>query len=186
MKTIISFCIALFVVSLVYSQENNVQDQLSKGTLTMDFNTGLFGFGEGGLSYMQGSTAVYLTSIDDFTFYNVGFDAGYFVAEGVALKLGLGYGGIKESDGDGYSSFSYRLGLKYYITNIIPLQVDLTGAQIEESDENPMWLGLQAGYAFFVGSNVSIEPSLRYSLSLNEDFTDDNIFQFNIGLTLFL
>jgi len=56
---------------------------------------------------------------------------------------------------------------------------------IKDMDENPMWLGLQGGYAFFLGSNVSIEPGLRYSISLNEDFSDEGIFQLNVGLSVF-
>ena len=180
MKKVISFFITLFIVSLSYSQ-----DQLAKGNFALDFNTGLNGLSEGGINFMQGSTALQLTTIDDITFYNIGLDGSYFIQDGFALKAGLGYGGIKESGGEGYDSFSYRLGLKYYISKMIPVQVDLTGAQIEDMDDNPMWLGIQGGYAFFLGSNVSLEPSLRYSLSLNEDFTDDNIFQFNVGLSVF-
>lgn len=186
MKKIILFCLSLFIFSVGYSQDKTTQDQLAKGNFALDFNTGLNALSEGGVSFMQGSTAFQLTTIDDYTFYNIGLDGSYFIQDGFALKAGLGYGGVKESGEDGFNSFSYRLGLKYYINKIIPVQVDLTGAQIEDFDDNPMWLGLQGGYAFFLGSKVSLEPNVRYSLSLNEDFTDDNVFQFNVGLSLFL
>ena len=59
-----------------------------------------------------------------------------------------------------------------------------TGASIKDYEENPSWLGLGAGYAIFLGENVSIEPGLRYNLTMNEDFSDENIFQFNIGFAL--
>ena len=67
---------------------------------------------------------------------------------------------------------------------MIPVTLDLTGASIEDAEENPMWLGIGAGYAWFLGNNVSIEPGLRYNHSLNEDFTDEGVFQFNVGFAL--
>ena len=57
----------------------------------MEFNTGLSGMGE--LSVMQGSTAIQISSAEDVTMYNIGFDGGYFIQDGLALKFGLGYGG---------------------------------------------------------------------------------------------
>jgi hypothetical protein len=36
-----------------------------------------------------------------------------------------------------------------------------------------------------VADNVAIEPGLRYNHSLNEDFTDEGVFQVNIGFTIF-
>ena len=66
-------------------------------------------------------------------------------------------------------------------------QVDYTGQSGDDffGGENPSYLGLQGGYAFFLGEMVSIEPSLRYNLSLNSDFFDD-IFQIQIGFSIFL
>ena len=66
------------------------------------------------------------------------------------------------------------------------MQVDLTGASSDDflGNENPLWLGLQGGYAWFVADNISIEPGLRYNLSLNEDFTDEGLFEFRIGFAL--
>jgi hypothetical protein len=47
-----------------------------------------------------------------------------------------------------------------------------------------MWLGIGAGYAFFLGDNVSIEPGLRYNMSLNSDYSEDAVIQFNVGFAL--
>jgi len=80
--------------------------------------------------------------------------------------------------------FSYRLGAKYYAMGMIPVTLDLTGASIKDAEENPMWLGIGAGYAWFLGENVSIEPGLRYNHSLNENYTDKGVFQFNVGFAL--
>ncbi|MFH4965630.1 hypothetical protein V8G69_11560 [Gaetbulibacter sp. M235] len=97
----------------------------------------------------------------------------------LAIKAGLGY-----SDLDYTTVFSYKVGAKYYVISKIPVQVDLNGASIKDSSENPLWLGLQGGYAIFLGNNVSIEPGLRYSLSLNQDFYDKGIFEARIGFAL--
>lgn len=186
MKTFISMFIAIFIIAFTYAQDDSELSQISKGSTVMEFNTGLSGFGEA--SMMQGSTAIQFTSVEDVSIYNIGFDGGYFIQDRLALKFGLGYGGYSWDDGDfdvDSNAFSYRLGVKYYVADTFPFQVDVTGASIKDVDENPMWLGLQGGYAFFLGSNVSIEPALRYSISLNEDFTDEGIFQLNVGLSVF-
>ena len=186
MKKLITMFIAIFIIAFTYAQDDSAQSQISKGSIVMEFNTGISGLGD--MSMMQGSTAIQFTSVDDVSIYNIGFDGGYFIQDGLALKFGLGYGGYKWDDGDfdeSSNTFSYRLGVKYYVADTFPFQVDVTGATIKDMDEDPMWLGLQGGYAFFLGSNVAIEPGLRYSISLNEDFTDEGIFQLNVGLSVF-
>jgi opacity protein-like surface antigen len=72
----------------------------------------------------------------------------------------------------------------YYVNNMIPVTLDFTGASIKDAKENPLWLGVGAGYAWFVTNNISIEPGFRYNHSLNENFTDKGIFQFNVGFAL--
>jgi hypothetical protein len=185
MKRIIFPFFVIFAMALSNAQEKAVQNQISKGTTVIEFNTGLNGLGE--FSIMQGSTAFQFSSFEDVSIYNFGFDGGHFIQDGLALKFGLGYGGYSfKDDYEDYdtNSFSYRLGVKYYVGDTFPFQIDLTGASLKDMDENPLWLGLQGGYAFFLGSQVSIEPGLRYSLSLNEDFTDEGVFQLNIGLSV--
>lgn len=132
---------------------------------------------------MIGQTGIFFSSSNGESSYNIGLDGGYFIMDDLAIKAGLGYGG-GSSDFDA-SVLSYRLGAKYYINSMIPVTVDLTGASIEDANENPLWLGLGAGYAWFITDNVSIEPGLRYNLSLNENFTDEGIFQFNVGFALY-
>ena len=67
---------------------------------------------------------------------------------------------------------------------MIPVQVDYSGATIKDVDEDPSYLGIQAGYAIFLGSNVSIEPGIRYNLSLNDNYTEKDTFQLNVGFAL--
>ncbi|WP_313790284.1 hypothetical protein [Flagellimonas meridianipacifica] len=63
--------------------------------------------------------------------------------------------------------------------------MDITGASFQDATENPLWVGLQGGYAIFLSDHISVEPGLRYNFSLNEDFTDEGIFEFRIGFALF-
>jgi hypothetical protein len=138
---------------------------------------------------MLGSTSFMFASSDGATQYNIGLDGGYFVLDDLAVKAGLGFGGVDIDEFGSASSFSYRLGAKYYIKSMIPVTLDITGATGEAAEnfigETPFWLGLGAGYAWFVTDNISIEPGLRYNISLNQDFTEENIFQINIGFVLF-
>lgn len=157
----------------------NAQDQVSKGKWLIEANTG---------NEMIGTTSFHFSSQDGNTSYNLGLDGGYFIMDKLALKAGLGFGGESFDGGGSASAFSYRLGAKYYAINKIPLTLDVTGASGDAVEnfagETPMWLGIGAGYAWFLGQNVSIEPGIRYNHSLNEDYTDKGVFQFNIGFAL--
>ncbi|GGA76455.1 hypothetical protein GCM10008015_16330 [Flavobacterium palustre] len=174
MKKIILTAAAMlaFVFSNAQDMKSSSGGQTAKGKWLIEANTG---------NAMLGSTSFSLATSDGESEYNIGLDGGYFIADNFALKAGLGYGGESVFDS---SIFSYRLGAKYYVESMIPVTLDLTGASIKDASENPMWLGIGAGYAIFLGDNVSIEPGLRYNLSLNEDFTDKGIFQLNIGFAL--
>jgi hypothetical protein len=79
---------------------------------------------------------------------------------------------------------SYKIGVKYYLLDVIPLQVDISGTNVSNYNYE---IGLQAGYAFFLGEekNVSIEPGIRYSIPLETTVGNiDDQFQMNIGLAL--
>lgn len=179
MKKIIVTAVALFAFSFANAQEKSKGDnggQTSKGKWLIEANTG---------NAMLGSTSFSFVSSDGESSYNLGLDGGYFIMDDLALKAGLGYGGDSDSS---TSAFSYRLGAKYYVKSMIPVTLDLTGASGDAVEnfagETPMWLGIGAGYAIFLGENVSIEPGLRYNLSLNQDYTDKDVFQLNIGFAL--
>lgn len=172
MKKLILFA-ALAVFGLTNAQESSSSDgQTAQGKWLIEANTG---FAE------LGTTGIYFSSQDGNSFYSLGVDGGYFIMDDLAIKAGLGYRGGE----DALSVFSYRIGGKYYINSMIPVGLDLTGASIEDFDENPMWLGIQAGYALFLGEHVAVEPGVRYNHSLNEDYTDKGVFQINVGFTLF-
>lgn len=171
----------LFLVAAIaaFGFTANAQDsdggQTSKGKWLIEANTG---------NAELGNTGIYFASSDGSSSYNIGLDGGYFIMDDLAVKVGLGYGGFSPDGGDSTSTFSYRVGGKYYVKSMIPVTLDLTGASVKDAVENPMWLGVGAGYAWFLGSNVSIEPGVRYNHSLNDKYTDKGVFQVNVGFAL--
>tara|TARA_B100001059_G_C17691431_1_gene505169 strand:- start:90 stop:608 length:519 start_codon:yes stop_codon:yes gene_type:complete len=168
-KLILCAAIAAFGLSNVNAQDSDKGgNALSEGSWVIEANTG---------SWAVGNTAFSLTSVDGFTAYSVGAEAGYFVMDNLAIKAGLGYNGADDIDG----SFVYKVGAKYYIAGEFPVGVDFTGASV--SGENANWVGLQGGYAWFVADNISIEPTLRYNMTL-DDMKAESAFQGLIGFAL--
>ena len=180
MKKIILSAMAICACSFANAQDQKKEvtsGQTSEGKWLIEANTG---FG-GGTSAHAANTGFGFTSDDGVTNWSVGGEAGYFVVKDLAIKAGLGYSSF--SDGDD-AAFSYKIGAKYYINSMIPIQLDLTGASLKDKPENPLWFGVQGGYAIFLGDNVSIEPGLRYNFSLNDNFNDKGIFELRVGFAL--
>lgn len=175
MKKLLLSAIALAAFTFTATAQDEAANggQTSEGKWLIEANTGF------GTPAHGSNTGFQFLSVDGESVWNIGFEGGYFIMDDLAIKAGLGYG----DDGD-FSVFSYKVGAKYYINGMIPVQVDYTGASYKDAEENPSYIGLQGGYAIFLGNNVSIEPGLRYSLSMNEDFSDEGILQFNIGFAL--
>ena len=68
--------------------------------------------------------------------------------------------------------------------DVIPVQADLTGdTKAATGGENALWVGLQAGYAWYVADNVSIEPAVRYNIT-TDDKKAESAFQGVIGFNL--
>ncbi|MBB4804346.1 outer membrane protein W [Flavobacterium nitrogenifigens] len=151
----------------------NAQEQTAKGKWLIEANTGFGG------DTNTGNTSFQLYSSDGESSWSIGAEGGYFVADNLAVKLGMGYNDFGHSS----NAFSYKVGAKYYLLNKFPLEASYTGASIKDANENPSYLGLQAGYAWFVSKNISIEPGLRYNVTLNEDYGKD-VFQLNVGFAL--
>ncbi len=186
MKKVTLLLVAVFTFGYANAQDKKMDNnggQTSQGKWLIEANTG---FGGGTLAHSANTGFGFSTS-DGITDWSVGAEAGYFVIDDFAIKAGLGYSSL-ESLGSLFDEklevFSYKFGAKYYIESMIPVQLDLTGASWQDADENPLWLGIQAGYAIFLGDNVSIEPGLRYNHSLNEDVTDEGVFEIRVGFAL--
>ena len=173
-KILFTFLATIGFVAVTIAQDGG--GQTDEGSWLIEANTG---FGGDGLAAHSANTGFTLISGGDTTIWGIGAEGGYFVIDDLALKAGLGY-----ADFDGLTVFSYKLGAKYYVISSIPFQVDITGSSIQDAPENALWLGLQGGYAIFLSDHISVEPGLRYNLSLNEDFSDEGIFEFRIGFAL--
>lgn len=176
----IAFILFVLSISLVgYSQDS--ESALQKGNIMIDVGVAPF---LDGSAFLGNTTGLSFLSVDGSTFLSVGADGGYFISDRQIIKAGLGY-----SDFDGSQFLSYRIGYKHYLNGTIPFQLDITGATNEDFDgfdnPDPLWLGIQGGYALFVNSTVAFEPTLRYDISLNSDFGDENLFQLNFNFVLF-
>lgn len=173
MKRLILSLAIIFMLNWTAKAQSS-GNQTTEGKWLVEANTG---FGE--VMAHGAHTGFGLTSWEGSTIWSLGFEGGYFVVDDLAIKAGLGY-----TDLDGFSMFSYKLGGKYYLGGQIPIQVDLTGASIEDADENPLWLGIQGGYAIFLNDFVSMEPGVRYNISLNDQYATEGAFELRIGFAL--
>jgi hypothetical protein len=169
MKKIVLSAFALLFFAFASGQAKD--GQVSKGKWLIEANTG---FGAN-----VGSTALYFSSSDGITAFNIGAEGGYFIKDNLALKLGLGYG---EIDGAG-EPIAYKIGAKYYFKSMIPIELSYNGVGFGDANANPAFVGAQVGYALFLGKNVSIEPGIRYNMATHKQYYDNSL-QFNIGFAL--
>jgi hypothetical protein len=172
--------VILSMVALATFGFASAQEQTAKGKWLIEANTA---FGEG-----VGSTQIRFNSDEEGTSYNFGAEGGYFVMDNLAVKLGLGYLGISPKGGTAVSGLGYKIGAKYYVMNMIPVELSYNGiskSPKQDGVKDPSFFGIQAGYAVFLGSNVSIEPGLRYNYALlkKEEGGVSNL-QFNVGFAL--
>jgi len=177
MKKLLLSALAICAFSFANAQEDEKStegNQTSKGSWLIEANTG---FG----SAHTADTGIRFTSRDGESIYNIGLEGGYFIMDNLAVKAGLGFGGNSATDSN---RFSYKVGAKYYVMGMIPVSLDLNGASIKDASEDPMYLGVGAGYAWFLGKNVSVEPGVRYNATLNDDADPEGNFQVNIGFAL--
>lgn len=167
MKKLFFAAVAVFAFGMTNAQ-------MKKGDLMLEANTD---FGEA-----VGNTSFSFNSKDGASSYNLGVEGGYFVMDDLAVKVGLGFGGVTPKEGDGTTALGYKIGAKYYVLSMIPVEVSYNGTSSKASD-NPSYVGLQGGYAIMLNDNVSLEPGIRYNNSLDtEKFK--SFLQFNVGFAL--
>ncbi len=208
MKKVMLLVAVVFGLSFATAQdEMSSSNPTSQGTWLVEMNTGFgtAGFGSGsstGLGYAMWKQEFEVQIGTDKKTYEAtntqttfGLEGGYFVADNFVAKAGLGYVALSyDSNVEGSkkytsSGFSWMLGSKYYIVSQWPVQLDLRGTSLKSDDdsdpENPLWLGLQGGYAWFITDNMSLEPGIKYNFSLNEDYASGGAFEFRIGFAAF-
>lgn len=181
MKKIILTVAAVFAFGVANAQDKkeSAGGQTSKGKWLIEANTG---FG----AIVGANTSLGYSSQGDIKKMSIGAEGGYFIMDDLAIKVGIGYNSEDNGVTDA-SGFAYKIGAKYYVMGNIPVQLDYTGASgdlYEAGNETPSYIGLQAGYAIFLGENVSIEPGLRYNASMNDKYTEDGQFQLQVGFAL--
>lgn len=168
MKKIIFAAVAVFAFGMT-----NAQEQTKKGAILVEANTG---FGSG-----VGTTGLGFQSNEFGSSYNLGLEGGYFVMDDLALKVGLGFGGDNPKGGTSTTGTAYKVGAKYYIMSMIPVEVSYNGVSSDAA--KPSFVGIQAGYAIFLGDNVSLEPGIRYNNTLDKEKAVSGL-QFNVGFAL--
>jgi len=178
-KLLLSAVFAAFMVVNTFAQDAGMNGSpTQEGNFLVEVNTG-FGGAEGAWAH-GANTGIGYTSQGDTSMLMIGGEGGYFIQDDLAVKVGLGI----SNDGDD-TTVSYKIGGKYYVDSKYPVQADITGSTYEIGNESPLWFGLQAGYAYFVHHNVAIEPGVRFNTSLNDDFSDESVFELRVGFSMF-
>ena len=165
-KLLLLAVMMLFGLASNAQQENNT-NQTAKGNYVIEVNTG---------SGTAGFTGFRFDSTN--ATWAAGLDGGYFTMKNLAIKVGLGY----YYNNNLADSYNYKLGTEYYINGNIPVGVDLSGTFSRGRANN--WLGVQAGYAYFLTKNVSIKPAIRYNMGFKNE--QKSSLQGLIGFSIFL
>lgn len=152
--------VTIMMGSLMFAQEatNQVESPFVKNNIFVGAGTSGIGF-----DTTDGSKS---------TNWSVGIQGGYFIQDRLALVAGTSF----EHKAKHVELFSYNAGVKYYIEDLVPVQVDYSG-----DDAGRDYLGAQVGYAFRPSNNFTIEPNLKYNVNLNKggkNFTSGGV-EFN-------
>lgn len=159
MKKVLGMTIVMFG-SLVFAQE--VTKQVESPFVKNNFYVG------------AGTSGLGFTTVEDSksTSWNVGVQGGYFVIDRLAVVATASLEHFSKND----EVFTYGGGLKYYIEDLVPVQVDYLN-----KDHFGDYLGFQGGYAFKVANNFTIEPNVKYNVNLatgGKNFTSGGV-EFN-------
>ena len=108
---------------------------------------------------------------------------GYFIADDLALGLGVGF---VSTSFNGNSNSSFNLGpfARYYVTEPIFVQV---GADLGLDEGAGTTIGASVGYSWFLNNGVAVEPALFFNIFNNDgDAGDFTIFGLSIGVQAFV
>lgn len=103
---------------------------------------------------------------------SVGLDGGYFVADNLAVKAGLGYSSSWYRNVTGVDTWVFRVGGEYYINGKIPVEVSYLGTSKTNTINDPSYLTTQVGYALFLSENIGVKPLVRYDFALTDNYRD--------------
>lgn len=200
----------LFTLMLIFCTlygNCQIEKPIKKGNITLG---GSVGFGYSAASRKSIITDSYGQSFEGTTdqktmsvYLNPGF--GYFVVDGLVIGISPSFSYTH----DKYSGFirnSYSIGItpfaKYYFNNgffagfkaSYHFSISKQPGYDYSTKYNQISIRPSLGYAIFINSKVSLEPSLEYSfekaIGKNDMISDDNLkvhqIYFNIGFNIFL
>jgi hypothetical protein len=119
--------------------------------------------------------------VDAVTQIHINPTLGYFIADDLAIGLGL------HVDDLGIDGVDTQFGLgpfvRYYVTDPIFIQV---GVDLGLNDNGGTSFGAEIGYSWFLNDGVAIEPALYFrSVGYDGDANDYSQFGLNIGIQAF-
>ncbi|WBX74545.1 outer membrane beta-barrel protein [Tenacibaculum pacificus] len=124
--------------------------------------------------YVSGTVgfATYKQGDSDSNGYNFSPSVGYFIAENIALELGLGIGGTTNIDDSKSSSFGVNAGAKYFFTPqndfsfVVGAGLDYSvqgnesAAGVKGNDTNTFAIAVAPGVNYFVSESVALRASV--------------------------
>lgn len=192
MKTIISIILFGFACILQLQAQEKKSTAIQTGTWLVESSLN---------PSVNSSTETPTTGVgfhlsnDSFS-WSVGTEAGYFIANNLALKVGIGVSqtrfGVRALDGPrSIAQFSYRVGLKYFIGGKFPIQVDFSGVRgtfgnnSSTYEGHNLYVGLQAGYSIFLNDRIAFEPGLRYNVLVSDTYGFNGSLEPSLGVSVF-
>lgn len=136
---------------------------------------------EQGKKYVGASMSGLGLSYSSAEKFRMGLDlnAGYFIADCLMLRAGVGYDHTRQID-----DVSIGAGVRYYFDQCgVHIGAGAEYAHFTPSN-NDVLIPLEAGYTFFLNRHITLEPTLYYKMSLH-DFGDNSSFGLKIGLGFF-
>ena len=156
MKLIYGLIFSLLFALSLSAQKPQIQE--GKIALVFDFHA---------VGEKPSFTSIHFPSLEEAPYWNMSGKFSCFVAEGFAIKAGIGLGH------QGKTGLGLQLGAQWYIGNRVPIQIDYSSFTHVDLDfgwggdgittNRSRRMGFQAGYAFFLGEKLNIEPTIRFS-----------------------
>ena len=118
------------------------------------------------------------------TFFNLSPNLGYFIADDLAIGLGVDLSSVSPAGGDSQTDFGLGPFVRFYFADAIFAQA---GLNLGLGDNEFTEIDLRVGYSWFVDNSVAIEPALFYQIhGVDGDVLDYNVFGLAIGIQAFV
>ncbi|MCT4151319.1 hypothetical protein HZP59_08750 [Elizabethkingia anophelis] len=101
----------------------------------------------------------------------IGLSGGYFISDGLALKLGSGFSYSKLRDLDALKSYGVSGGIEYYISNKFPVELRYS-ASFRDQYKDSHFLTLKVGYAKIFDKKFVLKPFAFIEKSLNNYYAN--------------